>query len=118
MTRLRAASVSRVETTENPLLTPDRAPQPDALQPAEIFAEGVHEAVFRVLNGSSIKERVEEVVLARQSHLRPGETVTLIEHAKDDVIHQQFHTLLSVQALLADLKRRGIEADVRLRWGN
>lgn len=95
------------------------APEPQhTAQQVDLFPEGVHEAVIRVLNGSSIKERVEEAVLARQAHLRTGETVTLIEHATDDVIHQQFHTLVSVQTLLADLKRRGIEADVELKWGN
>lgn len=118
MNRLTIAPVSQAEELANPLLTPEQAPHPDADQSVDMFAEGVHEAVITVVNGGSTKEQVEEVVLARQNHLRTGESVSLIERGGNDVIHQQFHTLVSVQAILADLSHRGIEADVKINWGN
>lgn len=83
-----------------------------------LFTPGVHEAVFTILNGTYTKEQVEEVVLARQAHLRNGEDIMVNEHVKDDIIHQQFHTLASVQVVIADLKRRGIEAELKINWGN
>lgn len=39
-----------------PLLTPEQAPTPDANQSVDLFADGVHEAVFTIVNGKGIKE--------------------------------------------------------------
>lgn len=118
MTGLTAAPVLNADIPENALLTPEQTPIPDADQSVDMFAEGVHEAVITVANHGAVKEQVEEIVLARQNHLRTGESVSLIERGGNDVIHQQFNTLVSVQAILADLNHRGIHADVKINWSN
>ena len=105
-----------VPAAETALLTPEQAPVPNADQSVELFATGVHEAVFTIANGGATKEQVEEIVLSRQAHLRNGEEIALIERRGNDVIHQQFHSLVSVQALIADLRHRGIQATVQLNW--
>lgn len=118
MTPLNATADFAVEQPTNHLLTPEQAPRPESEQSVDMFAEGLHEAVITIVNRGAVKEQVEEVVLTRQNHLRSGESVSLIERGGNDVIHQQFHTLVSVQAILADLNHRGIHADVQINWGN
>lgn len=118
MTTPNTAADLDVSTPEDALTpqSPDSTVEID--RPADLFTPGVHEAVFTILNGEGIKEQVEEIVLTRRNHLRPGEEITLIEHATDDVVHQQFHTIVSVQAVIADLRRRGIDADLKIHWSN
>ncbi len=94
-------------------IVPERA---DTAQSVNIFQQGVHKAVLTILNDKATKELVEEAVLSRQAHLRNGETIKLVEDADVDVIDLQFHSMISVQSLLAELSRRGVDAAVRITW--
>jgi hypothetical protein len=118
MTPLAHAAFEAPEIVANPLLTPEQTPKSDANQSLDLFTDGIHEAVFTIVNGNGIKEQVEEVVMTRGNHLRNGEGIALVEREKETVIHQQFNTVVSVQAIIADLKHRNIAADVKISWGN
>lgn len=115
MTRLHAAADFPVLAIETPIESERTAAMP---APA-IDTQNLHEAIITVLNEGDAKEKLEQVYLSREHHLRGGESMSLNERIDADHLHIQFRTLVSVQMVLADMKRRGLSSsDFAINWAN
>lgn len=95
------------------------APQHAVAARADVFPEGPHRAAFTVdhMQGAE-KERIEEIVLARRGHVRPNESMTLVESGDHIVVHQRFASLVSVQELIAAFRKQGIAPALEILWND